>query len=226
MTIKYHEMVAALVKPGQAILDSLTPAKTHLMHMAIGISGEVAELMDGLVTSKGRENVIEELGDLAFFIEGFRQGCDISEDGSLNIPEKDLENLISGYYTDNPVAGLSVAAGSLLDAVKKHVIYNKPLDRAEVVRWLTVIMLHMAMIGLAEGISHQEAIDANIYKLALGPNARYKGGSYSDKAAQERADKSATVVMPFIEHDGVIGVVPGSLQLNGVEVKGGINYEN
>jgi len=42
----HNEMVRALTKPGTEILESLTPAKAHLMHMAMGISGEAGETLD------------------------------------------------------------------------------------------------------------------------------------------------------------------------------------
>jgi hypothetical protein len=51
--------------------------------------------------------------------------------------------------------------------------------------------LEFYMEGLRQGfgITREEVLTTNIYKLALGPKARYKGGKYSDKAAQDRADK-------------------------------------
>jgi NTP pyrophosphatase (non-canonical NTP hydrolase) len=118
--INYSDMVKDLAKPGADIVTSLTPEMAHVLHMAIGISGEAGELLDAVKKAAiyckpiDRENVIEELGDLEFYMEGLRQGF---------------------------------------------------------------------------GITREEVLTTNIYKLALGPKARYKGGKYSDKAAQDRADK-------------------------------------
>ena len=118
--IIHSEMVTDLAKPGADILATLTPEKAHLLHMAIGISGEAGELLDAIkkyvIYNKELdvENVVEELGDLEFYIEGLRQGVN--------------------------------------------------LDR-------------------------EHTLEKNIDKLARGPKSRYKGGKYSDKAAQERADK-------------------------------------
>ena len=39
--IEFEDMVAALVKPGQAILDTLTPEKSDMLHMLIALPGEV-----------------------------------------------------------------------------------------------------------------------------------------------------------------------------------------
>lgn len=115
--IKHNEMVAALAKPGQAIIDSLSETKAHALHMAVGISGE---------------------------------------------------------------------AGELLDAVKKHVIYNKPLDRENAIEELGDLEFYMEGLRQAFGITREETIAANIAKLGV----RYSAGSYSDAQAQARADKA------------------------------------
>lgn len=113
--IKFDEMVAGLAKPGQDIIESLTPEKADLLHMAVGVSGE---------------------------------------------------------------------AGELLDAVKKHVIYNKPLDKENVKEELGDIEFYLEKLRQNVGLTREECIKGNIEKLGK----RYANG-YSDQAAQERADK-------------------------------------
>lgn len=77
--ISYPQMVAALKKPGEKILESLSPEKADLLHMVVGISGEAGELLDAAKRNVvyGKEldlaNVVEELGDLEFYLEGLRQ---------------------------------------------------------------------------------------------------------------------------------------------------------
>ncbi len=90
MTIKHNEMVASLVKPGVAIAAALTGDKAHLLHMSVGISGESGELLDAIkkhvIYNKpiDLENVIEELGDLEFYMEGLRQGLGISREETID----------------------------------------------------------------------------------------------------------------------------------------------
>lgn len=116
MKIVHSDMVKALAKPGADIVATLTAEDAHALHMAVGISGEAGELLDAVKKATiyrkpiDRENVIEELGDLEFYMEGLRQGL---------------------------------------------------------------------------GITREECIDGNIAKLGK----RYSAGSYSDSAAQNRADK-------------------------------------
>jgi len=117
MTIINHtELVSALVKPGAAILETLTPTKADLLHGTVGVAGE---------------------------------------------------------------------AGELLDAVKKHVIYNKPLDRENVIEELGDLEFYMEQVRQNLGITRQETLDANIAKLSV----RYASLTYTDAAAQKRADK-------------------------------------
>ena len=87
--IDYADMVKSLAKPGAAIIETLTPEKADLMHMAIGVSGEAGELLDAVKKSAiynkpiDRENVIEELGDLEFYMEGLRQNLGINREETL-----------------------------------------------------------------------------------------------------------------------------------------------
>lgn len=115
-TPAYGVMVSALAKPGADVVEGLTAESAHLLHMAVGISGEAGELLDAIKKSAiyckpiNLDNVIEELGDLEFYMEGLRQGV---------------------------------------------------------------------------GITREQVLEANVAKLSK----RYAKGTYSNQAAQERADK-------------------------------------
>ena len=87
--INFEDMVKVLAKPGEAIIAQLTPDTAHNIHMAIGISGEAGELLDAVkkqaIYNKpiDRENVVEELGDLEFYMEGLRQRLGITREETL-----------------------------------------------------------------------------------------------------------------------------------------------
>lgn len=89
-------------------------------------------------------------------------------------------------HTLHMTIGVAGEAGELLDSIKKHVIYNKPLDRANVVEELGDLEFYMEGLRQGLGITREETIAGNISKLG----ARYKGFQYSDAAAQARADKA------------------------------------
>jgi NTP pyrophosphatase (non-canonical NTP hydrolase) len=109
--VDHKLMVAALIKPGIDILATLTPEKCNILHMAVGISGESGELLDAVkkavVYNKtlDRQNVIEELGDLEFYMEGLRQELDISREQTLaaniyKLLSSDKARYKLGTYTD------------------------------------------------------------------------------------------------------------------------------
>jgi NTP pyrophosphatase (non-canonical NTP hydrolase) len=82
--------------------------------------------------------------------------------------------------------GIAGESGELLDAIKKVVIYNKPLDRENVVEELGDLEFYMEGLRQGLGITREEVLERNIAKL----QKRYGSGSYSDQQAQARADKS------------------------------------
>lgn len=126
--IDYSEFVMTLAKPGQDILNEMAPDQMHLLHMAVGVSGE---------------------------------------------------------------------AGELLDAIKKMAVYQKQLDRENVLEEVGDILFYLEGICSLLGFTREDAIKANIKKL----EKRYKDG-YSNKAAQERADKNEDKPIDVIIYDG------------------------
>jgi NTP pyrophosphatase (non-canonical NTP hydrolase) len=104
---EFEAMVDALAKPGEAILASLTPEKAHLLHMAVGIAGEAGELLDAIkkhvIYNKEPDlkNIVEELGDLEFYMEGMRAKLGIHRDFILRQNMYKLEERYKGFkYTD------------------------------------------------------------------------------------------------------------------------------
>lgn len=109
-TNQYGAMVYSLAKPGAAIVESLTAHKANLLHMSVGVAGEAGELLDAVkkhvMYNKPLdvENVIEELGDLEFYMEGVRQSIGVSREAVL---QHNMEKLTgksgrysSGEYSD------------------------------------------------------------------------------------------------------------------------------
>jgi len=105
--ISFSEMVSALAKPGQEIIEQQTAEQAHMQHMAIGVSGEAGELLDAIKRNTiyqkplDIENVIEELGDLEFYMEGLRQSLNITRERTIvaNI-EKLGKRYSSGNYSN------------------------------------------------------------------------------------------------------------------------------
>jgi len=81
--------------------------------------------------------------------------------------------------------GIAGEAGELLDAVRKHVFEGKPLDRENVIEELGDLEFYMMAAMMNVGVLRPHLQELNMAKLSK----RYESG-YSDKAAQERADKA------------------------------------
>lgn len=103
-------------------------------------------------------------------------------------PGEEIAALITADEADlwHMATGVAGEAGELLDAIKKHVIYKKPLDRQNVVEELGDLRFYMAGIMNALDITETEILSHNNGKLSK----RYAAGSYSDQQATERADKA------------------------------------
>lgn len=194
--IDHKDMVRVLAKNPAEILNDMTEENAHLLHMAVGISGEVAELAQPIYEHVrlhkvfDTENFIEEMGDIEFYLEGLCQG--------LNVSLPDVTTVTPSTLTPNPfdtTMHLSIVAGEILDLVKKAAIYTKSLDRATLKVKIGTFNHSLNRLCMMYGVSRHECIEANIKKLG----DRYKGFEYSNEAAQKRADK--TVVVDGIEFE-------------------------
>jgi NTP pyrophosphatase (non-canonical NTP hydrolase) len=81
--------------------------------------------------------------------------------------------------------GIAGEASELLDAIKKHVFYNAPLNMENVIEELGDLEFYMEGLRTTLGITLEQTLDSNVSKLSV----RYKGFNYSDQQAQDRADK-------------------------------------
>lgn len=108
--MEYSEFVSKLCKPGELIRSSITAENAHMLHMAIGLSGEAGELLDAVkkhvIYEKELDviNVIEELGDLEFFLEGFRQSIGVNRQEIINNNIKKLSIRYSRIEYSNEAA--------------------------------------------------------------------------------------------------------------------------
>lgn len=104
---EHREMVKALAKDGNEILKQQHYLSCHLIHMVLGISGEAGELLDTIkkyaIYGKDldKENVIEELGDLEFYMEGLRSQLGITREQTLEANIRKLSIRYEGFkYSD------------------------------------------------------------------------------------------------------------------------------
>lgn len=177
MTISHPELVANLAKPGEAIISDLTPDTAHLLHMAIGISGEVAELLEA-VSNADDENVVEECGDIEFYLQGMasKLGLELIRANTQESP----------FLRTAGASWLVLAAGEVLDNTKKVAIYADLTRVAALKTAVEAFARCMDDFYRTAGLGLDNVKKANIAKLST----RYSAGSYSNEAAKTRADKA------------------------------------
>jgi len=101
--ITHPEMVRTLAKSGQLIVDEMTPEKAHFLHMAGCMAEEAGEVYGAIkkhifynkpLTTEMLDKIINELGDLEFYMEGLRQGLGITREAVL---EANINKLSARY---------------------------------------------------------------------------------------------------------------------------------
>lgn len=160
-------------------LDKLSGAHLDLLHAAIGISGEVAELIAAL-DNLDRANLIEELGDIEFFLLLAKMAISDATGfdwWSANLPCD---------YSRHPTA-LIISAGNFLDFVKKIAIYGQDfLPHVDSLR-LSLGGVEAALEGLYDYyyLDREEVIEEVCAKL----EKRYPSGAFTKEDSILRADK-------------------------------------
>jgi NTP pyrophosphatase (non-canonical NTP hydrolase) len=103
---EHKKLVFELAKPGQDIVDELTPMQAFALHMAIGVSGEAGELLDTIkkfaIYQKPVDftNLVEELGDIEFYLEGIRQAFSLDREDILKANIEKLRKRYGEKYTN------------------------------------------------------------------------------------------------------------------------------
>lgn len=141
-----------------------------LLHAAVGIVGELIELAQ----ADDRANLIEELGDVEFYVEAARQ---------LLPPPGGREDPLP-LSADSAIKTMIDCAGMIQDYAKKWWVYGKEpvfADVADLVEHLAGLLAgYYDLIGTTRA----EVIEANMVKL----RKRYPDG-YTDALAIARLDK-------------------------------------
>ena len=102
----YGRFVDSRTKPGEEIVAEMTPFKAHLLHMTMGAMTEVGEIGTTIKAhvfygkELDLENLIEELGDLEFYIEGLRGKLEISRSQVLDHNVKKLSKRYAKGYSN------------------------------------------------------------------------------------------------------------------------------
>lgn len=110
MKIKYSEFVHTLRKDPVVLLSEKTPVKIDMDHAVFGICGEAGEIADAVkkhtiynqpFDKARRDHLVEELGDMEFYLEQLRAVCVISREECIKANIEKLHVRYNGLkYSD------------------------------------------------------------------------------------------------------------------------------
>ena len=108
--MEHKDLVKALSKPGKQILSELSEKDVELLHMAIGVAEEGGEILGNVkkyifyrkLLDIGK--VIEELGDIEYFLEGLRQQLGLSREQCIKNNITKLSKRYKGLKYSNEAA--------------------------------------------------------------------------------------------------------------------------
>jgi hypothetical protein len=183
-----------LVRPSfeQMVKDLFKLSVGHgapMMHAAIGIIGESGELR----TCSSRKDIVEESGDLEFYVEAaWQQVKYATRETYFQSYANDNLLLHCGEITlGNVLDKIHVSSSLVLNHAKKIWVYEDGSRDADIVIHLCHIEVFLLSLYEMIGITRQEIRTANQDKL-LGNEkirGRYMTGVYSNEQALARADK-------------------------------------
>jgi len=99
-----------------------------------------------------------------------------------SLANDDLQTVDPGVL--HAIIGIGGESGELLDALKKALVYNQPLDVDNIKEEAGDLLHYLARLIKCCGWTFEQIMQANVEKL----KKRYPGG-YSHKAALEKKDK-------------------------------------
>lgn len=155
------------------------PSEHRLLHAAMGLCTEVAEVaewLDGPRTDL--EHLREELGDIMWYVA-------IALDAQRLIMNDELDNpALLGEEFD--MVKVQVAVGSFMDQIKRQFFYNKELDKVVLHEALDTIVKHIVELNRVYLDSPFDVVlEKNIAKL----KARFPDKFTNEAAVNRDLDK-------------------------------------
>lgn len=166
--MNYSEFVRSRFKPGEKIAEEMTPEKAAVLQRRINLVIHQSFALDLAKkhTIYNKHQGLYAMAEDAHRLKHFK-------------PTPEQCELL------HAAIGIAGEAGELLDAIRKHIFDGQPLDRENVIEELGDLCFYLEAAMQVVKAFRYEVEQENQAKLSK----RYESG-YSDKAAQERADKA------------------------------------
>jgi hypothetical protein len=173
---KHWNMVRQLAKGAGLIRRELTDQKIELMHMALGLAGEVNELD---IENKFcyLNDILSEAGDVEFYLQGIRQVLNIDYVSPVSLTIE---------CDDTPMNKVRHKCLALVDEIKKFAICNNQKAFQNCYDLMREIDILLFAFYDEVGLRREAVLRANLEKLALRCGRDYK---YSDDAFINKKDQ-------------------------------------
>lgn len=96
--------------------------------------------------------------------------------------------------------GLTTETGEFVDAIKKHIFYGKPLDRANLLEELGDLFWYASIAADELGVDLDKILTANLLKL----KSRYPAGYSHSKAISRDTAAESTLLNNLINEEQAI----------------------
>lgn len=172
MALPYDDFVKLLLRDPREYAQELTVPKLDLMHAVVGLGSEICELAQA--RAKPGHNMLEELGDLAFYQQCIHNAAEIPfrEDDALQMLAADITSDVVGY---------AAAIEPAMDAVKRHIFYSLGLDRQKIVCGLQQGWTVIRRIAEASGWTLKQVLNANQDKLSTRFDGKFSVGAVVER---------------------------------------------
>jgi len=140
-----------------------------LLHSVMGILTETEELLDNHLIEQDNTNILEEVGDIAWYLAIIGREYDMDFPTDLPLSNEDPMKI---------VISLIKQSCKLLDMLKKKLFYNKPINDETFKQITTIVMVLTQSYMNHFNIDTKGSFDINIAKL----KARYGDKFSSEKA--------------------------------------------
>jgi NTP pyrophosphatase (non-canonical NTP hydrolase) len=143
--------------------EPISETIADMLHCAIGISTEAAELHEAFVKDEiDIVNIGEEIADQAWYMSNLARFIKIKV--AVDFFVEDIDNFrTQGWYINNSVK----LAGELIDIFKRHIYYGKPLHMSNLVSKLKEINVNLQLMSDTLGLDFSMLLDKNIAKLRI-----------------------------------------------------------
>lgn len=188
----FSNMVRTLAKPGTTIKTELTKHQFVLWRTITQIFVKSGDLLDTYKKSIIYRKELDKLKALAQ-IDAIKDLTEKLEMRSFSATEEDLQAFAKftgqGAHAMHMATGIAGEAAELSEAIAQASFNGSALDRENLIEELGDIEFYLEGLRQAHDITRTEVLATNISKLMK----RYgEAFAYSDRAAQQRADKAET----------------------------------